>query len=247
VRELVEGADAVVHLAGPASVSESFENASEYTRVHVSGTAALLDACRAGGVERFVHISSAEVYGQPGTELVHEGQRLEARSPYGAAKIGAEKLVEAFVLDVGIQAAILRPFSIYGPGLSRQSVLGTILHQAQNDDCIQLRDLKPIRDYCYVDDLAQAIVLSCVAKLEGRCVINIGTGIGTSVGELAQLVLKVRGLDLPIRECNHEKRPATAEIFRLVADTSLARKVLGWSSQIPLALGIQKTAQSFVA
>ena len=141
----------------------------------------------------------------------------------------------------------MRPFSIYGPGLSRQSVLGTILHQAQSNDCIQLRDLKPIRDYCYLDDLAQAIVLSCVAKLEGRCVINIGTGIGTSVGELAQLVLKVRGLNLPIRECNQEERPATAEIFRLVADSRLARKVLGWSSQTPLALGIQKTAQCFVA
>ena len=247
IRELVQGSDALVHLAGPASVTESFENAIECTRVHVCGTAAVLDACGAEGIGRFVYISSAEVYGRSETRLVQEHQQLEARSPYGAAKIGAEKLVEAFILNTQMQAAILRPFSIYGPGLSRQSVLGTILHQAQNDDCIQLRDLKPIRDYCYLDDLAQAIVLSCVAKLEGRCVLNIGTGVGTSVGELAQIVLKVRGLNLPIRECNHDKRPATAEIFRLVADPSLARKVLGWSSQIPLALGIQKTAQCSVA
>ena len=247
VRELVEGSDAVVHLAGPASVSESFENATEYARVHVCGTATVLDACQEEGVRRFVYISSAEVYGRPETELVHEHQRLEARSPYGAAKIGAEKLVEAFALNRGIQAAILRPFSIYGPGLSRQSVLGTILHQAQSNDFIQPRDLKPIRDYCYLDDLAHAIVLSCVANLDGRCVINIGTGIGTSVGELAQLVLKVCGLNLPIRECAREARPATAEIFRLVADCRTARKVLGWSSQTPLALGIQKTAQSIVA
>jgi nucleoside-diphosphate-sugar epimerase len=247
VRELVEGSDAVVHLAGPASVSESFENATEYARVHVCGTATVLDACREEGIRRFVYISSAEVYGRSETELVEEHQRLEARSPYGAAKIGAEKLVEAFVLNAGIQAAILRPFSVYGPGLSRQSVLGTILHQAQSDNFIQLRDLKPIRDYCYLDDLAQAIVLSCVANIDRQCVINIGTGIGTSVGELAQLVLKVRGLNLPIRECKQEERPATAEIVRLVADFRIARKVLGWSSQTPLAVGIQRTAQCFVA
>ena len=243
VRELVEGSDVVVHLAGPASVNESFENATEYARVHVCGTATVLDACREEGVRRLVYISSAEVYARSETQLVREHQRLEARSPYGAAKIGAEKLVEAFVLNTGIQAAILRPFSIYGPGLSRQSVLGTILHQAQRNDCIQLRDLKPIRDYCYLDDLARAIVLSCVANLDSRCVINIGTGIGTSVGELAQLVLKVRGLNLPVRECNQGGGPATAEIFRLVADRRLARKVLGWSSQTPLALGIQRTVE----
>jgi UDP-glucose 4-epimerase len=157
------------------------------------------------------------VYGRAETELVQEDQRLEARSPYGAAKIGAEQLVEAFVHNTGMQAAILRPFSIYGPGLSCQSVMGTILNQAQSNDCLRLRDLKPIRDYCYVDDLAQAIVLSCVANLDGRCVINIGTGIGTS------------------------------EILRLVADCRKANKVLGWSSQTPLALGIQKTAQCFAA
>ena len=70
VRELVEGSDAVVHLAGPASVSESFENATEYARVHVCGTATVLDACREEGIRRFVYISSAEVYGRSETELV---------------------------------------------------------------------------------------------------------------------------------------------------------------------------------
>ncbi len=247
VRELVEGSDAVVHLAGPASVGESFEKSTEYARVHVCGTATVLNACREAGVRRLVYISSAEVYGQAPTELVQEHQRLEARSPYSAAKIGAEQFVEAFVHNTGMQAAILRPFSIYGPGLSCQSVMGTILHQAQSNDSIRLRDLKPIRDYCYVDDLAQAIVLSCVANLDGRCVINIGTGIGTSVGELARLVLRVRGLSLPIYEGNGGERPAASEIFRLVADCRNAKKVLGWSSQTPLALGIQKTAQCFVA
>jgi nucleoside-diphosphate-sugar epimerase len=247
VRELVEGSDAVVHLAGPASVRESFEKATEYARVHVGGTATVLDACREAGIRRLVYISSAEVYGRPETELVNEHQRLEARSPYGAAKIGAEKLVEASTLNTGIEAAILRPFSIYGPGLSRRSVLGTILYQAKSDDCIRLQTLKPIRDYCYLDDLARAIVLACVSELYSRCVINIGTGIGTSIAELAQLVLKVRGLNLPIIECTNKERPATAEIFRLVADGRTARRVLGWSSRTPLALGIQRTALCFEA
>jgi UDP-glucose 4-epimerase len=200
IGKLVDAADVVVHLAGAASVQESFAKPSEYARVHVCGTATVLDACRQRGINRFVYLSSAEIYGRSANGLVREDHRLEARSPYGAAKIGAEKLVEAFAHSGGIQAAVLRAFSIYGPGLSSESVLGTILRQAQSNDHLELRDLRPVRDYCYVEDLAEAIVLSCAARFEGSCPINVGTGIGTSVGELARLVLASFGRVLPILE-----------------------------------------------
>jgi len=96
IRKLVAGADAVVHLAGPSSVAASFENPAHYVRVHTEGTAALLAACRAEGVRKLVYVSSAEVYGRPLHTPVDEDHPLSARSPYGAAKIGAEKMIEAF-------------------------------------------------------------------------------------------------------------------------------------------------------
>jgi nucleoside-diphosphate-sugar epimerase len=245
ISDLVDGSDLVVHLAGQASVRESFAQSNEYARVHVCGTATVLEACRKRGVKRFVYVSSAQVYGRPQTELVREDNRLEARSPYGAAKIAAEKLVEAVAYGAGMRAAVLRAFSIYGPGLSSQSVLGTILRQVQSSDCVELQDLGPVRDYCYVEDLADAIILSCTASFEGSCTMNIGTGIGTSVGQLARLVVERFGLDLPIREV--KQKSVAPDLDRLVADPSLARQVLGWDAKTPLRLGIKKTIHSSAA
>jgi nucleoside-diphosphate-sugar epimerase len=241
ISDLVDGSDLVVHLAGPASVRESFAQSNEYARVHVCGTATVLEACRKKGVKRFVYLSSAQVYGRPQTALVREDNRLEARSPYGAAKIAAEKLVESVACGAGMRAAVLRAFSIYGPGLSSESVLGTILRQVQSGDCVELQDLRPVRDYCYVEDLADAIILSCTANFEGSCTMNIGTGIGTSVGELAKLVVERFGRDLLIRDV--KQKIDAPELDRLVADPNLARQVLGWNPKTPLLLGINKTIQ----
>ena len=132
--EFTAGADVVIHLAGPASVAASFESAVEYSRVHVEGTTVLLDVCRRVRVPRFIYLSSAEVYGRPHRIPVREDFPLQARSPYAAAKISAERFVEAFVHSFGIQAIVLRPFSVYGPGASSESLIGTILRQAQRDD-----------------------------------------------------------------------------------------------------------------
>jgi UDP-glucose 4-epimerase len=153
-------ADAVIHLAGPPSVAASFDLPAEYARIHVGGTATVLDACRRLRIRRLVYLSSAEVYGQPQTNPVREDHPLEARSPYAAAKIGAEKFIESFAYSFALQSVILRPFSVYGAGLCSQSLIGAILHQARHGDSVRLATLAPIRDYCHVKDVATAILLA---------------------------------------------------------------------------------------
>jgi UDP-glucose 4-epimerase len=243
VRPFVAGADVVVHLAGPAAVSASFEAAVEYARIHVEGTVVILDACRKAGVTRCIYVSSAEVYGRPQTNPVHEDHPLQARSPYAAAKIGAEQFVEAFALAFGLQAVILRPFSIYGPGLSPHSLIGTIVHQARRQEAVVLADLKPVRDYCYVDDLAEAVVRACMAQISDPCVVNIGTGTGTSVAELAGLILRLLQCRLPVREDVGKQRPGRSEIYALIADPQRAHDVLGWVPQFSLAAGLEQMLQ----
>jgi nucleoside-diphosphate-sugar epimerase len=245
IRRLVEGSHVVVHLAGPASVKESFVQADEYARVHISGTSTVLQACASGGVRQFVYMSSAEVYGRTKTDLVREDHPLEPRSPYGVAKVHAEMLVKAFAARPGTHAVILRPFSIYGPGVSSRSVLGTILRQARRSDCIKLYDLRPIRDYCYVEDVADAVAISCTADVNRSCVLNVGTGLGTSVHELAKVAMMLMGSNIPIREVTLKERSAESELYCLVADTTLARQTLGWSARTPLSMGIQRTIQQF--
>lgn len=233
--KLFDGAEIVVHLAGTPSVAASFEDPARTMRVHGEGTAAVLQACRAAAVASLVYVSSAEVYGQPRRLPVSEEHPLEPRSPYGAAKIAAEKLIEAWAPAFGMRAVVLRPFSIFGPGASADSVMERIIAQARSGDRILLHDLAPVRDYCFVGDLAAAIGRSCAAEVNG--VFNVGTGRGASVAEVAALVLGALNRNCPVLE-DGKKRPG--EIHRLIADTRRARDVLGWQAAVSLEDGLRR-------
>jgi nucleoside-diphosphate-sugar epimerase len=236
----ISGLDLVIHAAGPPSVQRSFEMPKEYVRVHVEGTAAVLHACRIAKVERLVYVSSAEVYGRPDINPVTEKQRLQARSPYAAAKIGAEKMIEAHVESYGLTATILRPFSIYGQNFHADSLLSRIVSTAKKG-CVRLRDLRPIRDYCYVADLAAAVLQA--AGLNGRClrVINIGSGVGTSVLDFAELVLQELCMRVAVIEDRVDPRPGHSEILELIADITSAREILGWRPETSLQEGLRRT------
>ena len=244
--ELARGAGIAVHMAGPASVSASFECPAESARVHVAGTAALLEVCRRAGVRRFVYVSSAEVYGRTEASAVHEDFPLQPRSPYGAAKAGAEQVVGAFARAFGLQVIILRPFSVYGPGLSPSSLIGKTLRMAQFEDSVVLNDLRPIRDYGYVEDLVDAVLRSCTTAVPDVTILNIGTGRGTSVEEIAELILARVGRRVPLRERPGQRRPADSEIYRLVADSTRAREVLGWQASTSLETGLGRMIEAMV-
>ncbi|HSZ63474.1 MAG TPA: NAD-dependent epimerase/dehydratase family protein [Terriglobales bacterium] len=236
LKSWVTGLEVVIHAAGPPSVQRSFEMAEAYVRVQVEGTVALLRACRMAKVKRIVYISSAEVYGRPEANPVAETHRLQARSPYAAAKIGAEKMIEAHVESFGLEAVILRPFSIYGPHFHSDSLLSRIVSTAKSG-CVRVRDLRPVRDYCHVGDLAVAVLQACCIGDDKLRTINIGSGVGTSVAEFAELVLRTLGLNIPITE-DPDPRPGQSEIFELVADITTARDVLGWRPTTALLEGL---------
>lgn len=241
---LLEGSQLVVHLAGPASVAASFQDPARTVRVHAEGTATLLEACRAARVSQVVYVSSAEVYGQPLQSPLGEAHRLSARSPYGAAKICAEQLVEAQVHARGVRAVILRPFSIYGPGASTVSLIPRILGLARSGQPIALRDLRPVRDYCFVTDLAEAVAAASALQGEGLEVFNIGTGKGTSVLQLARLALLQLGANSAIQEGSERDRPGQSEILELICDPRRARERLGWEPRVSLEEGLRRTIAS---
>src|ERR1700682_3385370 len=95
--------------------------------------------------------------------------------------MGSEKLLEAFVHAFDLHAVILRPFSIYGPGAAPQSLIPRIIDLARRGQPVVLRDLKPIRDYCFVSDLAEAVAAACCVQGRGLEIFNVGTMVGTSV------------------------------------------------------------------
>jgi len=243
LKELVRGAEVVVHLAGPAGVRLSFENPSWYSRTHVEGTAMVADACRDQGVDRLIYVSSAEVYGRPKFLPVSEAHPIRPISPYAAAKVGAELILESLARTGSLRSVTLRPFSVYGPRQASESVVGTILGQAMLSDRVVLSDLRPIRDYCYVEDLADAVASVCrlTNSIEAYATFNIGTGQGTSVGDLARKALAVVGRSMPVVEAAQRSRPGRTEIFELFASVEKARRELGWQAAHDLDAGLLHT------
>ena len=255
LRPVAEGCEVVIHLAGPPSVAASFTQASEFLRAHVLGTATVVELCRRLGIPRLVLVSSAEVYGRPARNPVDETAPLAPRSPYAAAKVGAESVIAAAVQAGDLDAVVLRPFSVYGPGTRRGGVLGLILEQAIAGHHIRLRKLDGIRDYCYVDDLAVAVWRAATSGLTGLRTFNVASGTGTRVDELARATLAARYGELPpdaLVEAlpaadGDDDRPSAADIDELIGDAALAREELGWTAATPLAVGLARTLDWYAA
>lgn len=243
LRRLVEGCDAVIHLAGPPSVAASFAAPAEFARIHTVGTATLLQACAQADIRRIVYLSSAEIYGQPETNPVGEDQLPRPCSPYGAAKLGAEAFLRCCAEAYRFEAVILRPFSIYGPGLPERSIVGRLLSQALWATEITVGDLRPVRDYCFLDDLVEAVLRSVTAAIPERVrSYNIGSGTGVSVAALAEHALRVAGRSLRVAATGSHDRPLGADIRELIADPRRAAEELGWSAATPLPVGLERTA-----
>lgn len=250
---LFEDASLVVHLAGPSSVAASFERPTVFARAHALGTAAVIEAATRRSVDALVHVSSAEVYGQPQTDPVREDHPLAPRSPYGASKACAEMILKTARLYRG-RVAMVRPFSVYGPGQPQASLLSVILRQALDPDTseIVLADLRPVRDYCFVDDVADAALRAALAPAgDGPRVYNVSSGVGVSVGALVELaaaaVAERTGRRLPVREDPSRRRPGGADILHMVADTSLAARELSWAPRTPLREGLRRTVDAVAA
>jgi nucleoside-diphosphate-sugar epimerase len=148
-------------------------------------------------------------------------------------------MIEACAESYSLKAVVLRPFSVYGPNPAPESLFGTIMKMAHSG-AIRLRDLRPVRDYCYVKDLANAVLRATCLNAGGVETFNIGTGRGTSVADFAALVVQSIGIDLAIVEGNSGSRPECAETFELIADISKARNILRWKPEIDLEEGVRR-------
>lgn len=237
----VEGVACVYHLAGPPSAAASFAAPAEYLRVHACGTAALLERCIAHGVRRLVHVSSAEVYA-PATATalpIAESWPRAPRSPYGTAKLAAELCLESCAAAGGVCATIVRPFSVYGPGSTPQSLIGAVTAAVRRGESPVLADLRPVRDYSFVDDVVDGIARAGCRDGALRAY-NLASGRGSSVLEVASAVLRAAGRgDLAVRTGDAD-RPAAALTLALIGDAARAEHELGFAARIGLHDGLAR-------
>lgn len=226
--------DMVCHLAAIPSVAYSFERPHEVMRINAVGTLNMLEFARQQGIKKFVFISSY-LYGNPNYLPVDEAHPLQPGNPYAYSKLIAEKFCESYHQSYNLPIVVFRPFNIYGPN-QKEMIIPAILGQI-NSEKIVLKDLEPKRDYVYISDVVSAIIAGLKADIGGYEIFNIGTGKSRSVKELAELVLKIVGRDIPLVDLK-QRRPN--EVMDCIADISKARNLLGWVPKISMEEGLSK-------
>ncbi len=239
----VEGpVDAVLHLASPASVPEYLARPLETLRVGAEGTRHALELARVAGA-RFLLASTSEIYGDPLEHPQREAywghvNPVGPRAVYDEAKRYAEALTMAYHRAQGVDAKIVRVFNCYGPGLlpGDGRVVSNFLSQAMAGEAITVYgDGTQTRSFCYVDDEVRGILALLASGWSGP--MNIGNPDEQTVLELAKLVLDVTGSASELVFADLPDDDPT----RRCPDISLARAELGWSPQIDLRTGLERT------
>jgi len=242
VRDLVAHVDVIVNAAAESHVEKSIEEgASEFVTTNVEGTQILLDAIRRAPVERFILISSSEVYGTAVTDPMDELHPLEPRSPYAATKAGGDRLAYSYYVTYGLPVVIVRPFNNYGPRQHPEKVIPRFITQALEGDALTIHgDGHASRDWLYVDDDAEAIEALIAAPLEDVAgeVVNVATGVDLSVADIADLVLDAVGNPLA---CKVHVPERLGQVDRHIGSTDKLARLTGWRARTAFADGLEQT------
>ena len=242
VAGVVSECDVIVNAAAESHVEKSIEHGgSEFVRTNVEGTQILLDAIRAVPVERFILISSSEVYGTAAYAPMDEVHPLEPRSPYAATKAGADRLAYSYFVTYGLPIVIVRPFNNYGPRQHPEKVIPRFITQALDGEPLTIHgDGHASRDWLYVDDDAEAIeaiIETPIDRIAGE-VLNVATGADISVAEIGELVLELLGKPPSLR-VNVPERPG--QVDRHIGSTDKMARLTGWSARTRFEDGLART------
>jgi dTDP-glucose 4,6-dehydratase len=231
--------DALVNFAAETHVDRSIEDASPFLQTNILGTHCLLEAARRVHLERFVQISTDEVYGSaPAGENFTEQTLLDPRSPYAASKASADHLVAAYANTYGVPAVILRCTNNYGPFQFPEKLIPLMIANAQEDKPIPVYgDGMQERDWLFVEDYCRAILLA-LEHAKAGAVYNVSAGLPQPNLQIIRTILHQLGK--PESLIQHvQDRPGHDRRYSL--DSSKIQRELGWSPHVHFDKGIRRT------
>jgi dTDP-glucose 4,6-dehydratase len=242
VKDVVSEVDVIVNAAAESHVEKSIrEGASEFVATNVQGTRVLLDAIREKPVDRFILISSSEVYGTADYAPMDEDHPLNPRSPYAATKAGADRLAYSYWVTYDLPVVIVRPFNNYGPRQHPEKVVPRFITQALRDLPLTIHgDGHASRDWLYVDDDAEAIeaiIATPVDRVAGE-VLNVATGVDIAVADIAGLVLEAVGKPSSLK-LHEPERPG--QVDRHIGSTEKSERLTGWKARTSFEAGLERT------
>ena len=239
VDELMARTNRLVHFAAESHVARSIGSDKPFFETDVMGTQSIAAAVSRHPVERFVHISTSEVYGTAKMAPMDEDHPLDPCTPYAAAKAGADRLVYAYMKTYGIPIVIIRPFNNYGPRQHVEKVIPRFITQALlGEDLTVHGDGEMTRDWVYVTDTCEAVLKALTKpRIEGS-IVNVGTGTDVSIMEIARRVIElVPGTKSKL--CSVPQRPG--QVDRHISSRLRSGQVLGWNPDVALVEGLSRT------
>lgn len=241
---LISRSDIVVHMAAESHVTRSIYDNRLFFETDVLGTQTIANSVTKfrDRVERFIHISTSEVYGTALMEKMDEDHPLNPRSPYASAKCGADRLVYSYWVTYGIPAVIVRPFNNFGPSQHLEKVVPRFITSCLLGEPLRIHgDGSAARDFIYVGDHCEALDLLLHAPLErvSGQVVNLGSGRHREIREIAHGIRDRMQANVPI-ECIGD-RPG--QVFRHTCDYSKIERLVGWKPKTSFEDGLDLTIE----
>lgn len=245
VESLVKESDIVIHFAAETHVTRSIHDNIKFFETDVIGTHAVANAVHhhKKKVERFLHISTCEVYGAGISKKMDESHPMNPHTPYAAAKAGADRLVYSYTITYKIPATIIRPFNIYGPRQHLEKAVPRFITGALLNEPLTVHGAGDSqRDYLHVDDASRAIDVLMHAPLEKIVgeTFNVGSGKAISILEIAKYITKKMKVPESMIKLINE-RPGQMSTF--ACNYNKIKKMFGWKPTISLHKGLDETIE----
>ena len=234
----------VVHLAAQMNVRHSTEDPAFDAEVNILGTLNVLECAVRNGVRKVSFASSGgAVYGEQEIFPAAESHKTDPLSPYGISKLAGEKYLAYFANNTGLRAVSLRFANVYGPRQDSEGEAGVVAifskKMLTGDQPIINGTGKQTRDFVFVEDVVEAILVTLEEQIQGTY--NVGTGQETSINECY-------GIIKALTNCSCKDLHGAAkkgEQFRSVLDVNKLKEQFGWDVQVSLQEGLSQTVQSF--
>jgi len=239
VAQCTAGAEVIFHLAASVGNTRSIENPIEDSQINVLGTLNVLEAARHGGVRKVVFSSSAGIFGELKTLPIREDHPAEPDSPYGASKLGAEKLCLAYAKLYELEAICLRYFNVFGVN-QRYDAYGNAIpifahRMLHNEPVVIFGDGEQTRDFINVRDVARANYRAGMSRgISGA--FNLGSATRVTINRLVEMMIEAGGIRPTVRH----GPPRKGDVRDSLADISAANKAFGFQPTVTLEAGLRE-------
>ena len=244
--KICRNAENLIHLAALISIPYSYSSVQSYIDTNVTGTNNICNAALKNNLSRVLVTSTSEVYGTAKYVPIDENHPLQPQSPYSASKIAADSIALSYLNSFNLPITIVRPFNTYGPRQSARAIIPTVICQILNNEKeIHLGDTSPTRDLSFVTDTCNGFIEILKNKETIGMTLNLGSGTEISINSLVDKISSIIGKDILIKVDEKRLRPENSEVYRLLSNSDLFRKITGYKNKKTIEEGLKETIEWF--